>query len=233
MTISKHRYRNAVPICCQPWVDTDSTTKGPPRRCSTRPSGPSPSRASTPFRCARWPTTPARQHGRSTPCSNHEGWAGRRPRPARLHSPPARHRDAASDRPTCSRPRRGGPRLPTVRARAPGALLDRIPPCRPGHLAALRAAAIDALVVLDKRFEALADADLLCGRSIAEASTQFRALCEGVAWTELRGNPLPPDPERFWRNAFHALITGLAIPPPRAQRRTTRSRRAAASTSRD
>jgi hypothetical protein len=42
-----------------------------------------------------------------------------------------------------------------------------------------------------------------------------------VAWTELRGNPLPPDPERFWRNAFHALITGFAAPPPRLLRRPT------------
>jgi hypothetical protein len=74
-------------------------------------------------------------------------------------------------------------------------------------------AAADALAVLDQRFEPLAAADLLGGRSIAEASTQFRALGEGVAWTELRGNPLPPHPERFWRNAFHALIRGFAAAP--------------------
>ena len=77
-----------------------------------------------------------------------------------------------------------------------------------------RASAMDALAVLDKRFEPLADADLRGGRSVSEASTQFRALGEGAAWTELRGNPLPPDPERFWRNAFHALITGFTAPPP-------------------
>jgi AcrR family transcriptional regulator len=77
-----------------------------------------------------------------------------------------------------------------------------------------RAAAMDALAVLDKRFEPLADADLLGGRSVSEASTQFRALGEGVAWTELRGNPLRPDPVRFWRSAFHALITGFAAPSP-------------------
>ena len=77
-----------------------------------------------------------------------------------------------------------------------------------------RAAAMEALGVLDQRFEPLANADLLGGRSITEASTQFRALGEGAAWTELRGNPLPPDPERFWRNAFHALITGYATTPP-------------------
>ena len=74
-----------------------------------------------------------------------------------------------------------------------------------------RAAAVDALA---QRFEQLADADLLGGRSVSEASTQFRALGEGAAWTELRGNPLPPDPERFWRNAFHALITGFTAPTP-------------------
>jgi AcrR family transcriptional regulator len=88
-----------------------------------------------------------------------------------------------------------------------------------------RAAAMDALAVLDKRFEPLADADLLGGRSISEASTQFRALGEGMAWTELRGNPLPPEPERFWRSAFHALITGFATPPPDRPPRTTRRRR--------
>ena len=87
-----------------------------------------------------------------------------------------------------------------------------------------RAAAMATLAVLDKRFQPLADADLLGGRSVAEASTQFRALGEGVAWTELRGNDLPPDPERFWRNAFHALITGLAAPTPRPPRRTSRTR---------
>jgi AcrR family transcriptional regulator len=94
----------------------------------------------------------------------------------------------------------------------------------PANWPHFRAAAMDALAVLDKRFKPLADADLLGGRSVSEASTQFRALGEGVAWTELRGNPLPPDPERFWRNAFHALITGLAAPTPRRPRRTRRTR---------
>jgi AcrR family transcriptional regulator len=75
-----------------------------------------------------------------------------------------------------------------------------------------RAEAMEALAVLDKRFEPLADADLLGGRSVSEAAMQFNALCEGVAWSELRGNPLTPDPERFWRHAFHALITGFAAP---------------------
>jgi len=43
---------------------------------------------------------------------------------------------------------------------------------------------------------------------------QFDALCEGIAWMELRGNPLDPDPERFW-HAFTALGTGsLRVPRP-------------------
>lgn len=79
------------------------------------------------------------------------------------------------------------------------------------------AAATEALVVLHQRFEPLADADLLGGRSVAEAALQFHALCEGIAWTELRGNRLLPDPEHFWRNAFHALITGFAAPLPAAR----------------
>jgi AcrR family transcriptional regulator len=81
-----------------------------------------------------------------------------------------------------------------------------------------RDAAVDALAVLDTRFEPLAAAGRLGGRSIGEASMQFRALTEGAAWTELRGSPLEPDPERFWRNAFYALITGFAVPPPRPPR---------------
>jgi AcrR family transcriptional regulator len=91
-----------------------------------------------------------------------------------------------------------------------------------------RDAARDSLVVLNRRFEPLADADLLGGRSIAEASTQFRALGEGIAWTELRGNELLPDAERFWRNAFHALIAGFAAPTPTRRRRKTRTSDSAA-----
>jgi AcrR family transcriptional regulator len=89
-----------------------------------------------------------------------------------------------------------------------------------------RAARLDALAALEKRFEPLADANLLGGRSIPEATMQFALLCEGLAWGyELRGNPRPPDAERFWRNAFHALITGFAAPAPDRPRRTSRRRR--------
>jgi AcrR family transcriptional regulator len=73
-----------------------------------------------------------------------------------------------------------------------------------------RPAAVDALAVLHERFEPLARAALLGDRSVAEAASQFHALCEGIAWLELRGNPLTPDPETFWRSAFRALIAGFA-----------------------
>jgi AcrR family transcriptional regulator len=85
-----------------------------------------------------------------------------------------------------------------------------------------RTARMDALAVLHTRFEPLAAADLLGGRSIHEAAMQFHALCQGVALTELRDNPLTPDPDRFWRNAFHALITGFADSTPPRRRRSTR-----------
>jgi AcrR family transcriptional regulator len=89
-----------------------------------------------------------------------------------------------------------------------------------------RAARLDALAALETRFLPLADANLLGGRSIAEAAMQFALLCEALAWGyELRGNPKPPDAERFWRNAVHALITGFAAPMPDRRRRTSRPRR--------
>ena len=89
-----------------------------------------------------------------------------------------------------------------------------------------RAARLDALAALEKRFEPLADANLLGGRSIPEAAMQFALLCEGLAWGyELRGKPMAPDAERFWRNAVHALITGFAAPAPDRPRRTSRRRR--------
>jgi len=73
-----------------------------------------------------------------------------------------------------------------------------------------RHAAAATLTLLNERFEPLSAAGLLGGRSVADASLQFRALCEGLAWIELRGNPLGPDPEALWRSAFQALIGGFA-----------------------
>lgn len=73
-----------------------------------------------------------------------------------------------------------------------------------------RDAAGAALDVLHERFEPLSAAGLLGDRSLHEASLQFDALCEGLAWVELRGNPLTPDPQTAWRSAFRALIAGFA-----------------------
>jgi AcrR family transcriptional regulator len=73
-----------------------------------------------------------------------------------------------------------------------------------------RPAASEALAVLHKRFEPLADAGLLGGRSVPEAALQFHSLCEGLASVELRGISLAPDPDTFWRSAVQALIAGFA-----------------------
>ena len=70
-------------------------------------------------------------------------------------------------------------------------------------------AAMDTLAVLYQRFEPLAAQDLLGGRAVSEAAWQFHALCEGLAALELRGTPLGGDPERLWRNAVHALVSGF------------------------
>ena len=53
------------------------------------------------------------------------------------------------------------------------------------------------------------------GRTVRDATTQFHALCEGLAALELREALPPKDAERIWRDALTALIAGLAITPPR------------------
>jgi len=55
----------------------------------------------------------------------------------------------------------------------------------------------------------LEEADLLGGRSIRDAATQFHALCEGLAALELRGQIGPDDGERVWREAIGALVAGF------------------------
>lgn len=77
-----------------------------------------------------------------------------------------------------------------------------------------RDAADEAFGTLVQWFEPLAAQGLLGDRTEYLAAQQFDALCEGLAWMELRGNPLPPDPETFWRSAFTALVTGFAAPSP-------------------
>ena len=76
-----------------------------------------------------------------------------------------------------------------------------------------RDAAAEAFGALQLWFEPLAAQGLLGDRTAADAAIQFDALCEGIAWMELRGNPLRPDPESFWRSAVTALVTGFTSPP--------------------
>lgn len=75
-----------------------------------------------------------------------------------------------------------------------------------------RDAAAESFATLVRWFEPLATKGLLGDRTANEAAQQFDALCEGLAWMELRGNPLRPDPEAFWRSALTALVTGFASP---------------------
>ena len=72
-----------------------------------------------------------------------------------------------------------------------------------------RATAAEALSALTRRFEPLAAAGLLGGRSVPEAVLAFHGLCEGMAVVELRGVPFDVDHERLWRDAFQALLTGF------------------------
>lgn len=80
----------------------------------------------------------------------------------------------------------------------------------------VEAAQQQALVMLQQRIQAAADAGYIQGRAVPEATVQFHALCEGLAALELRAKPQSPPQldERIWRNAFDALMTGFAHPPP-------------------
>ena len=70
-------------------------------------------------------------------------------------------------------------------------------------------AAAEAFAALHDRVATLGDLGLLGGRSTRDAATQFHSLCEGLAAVELRGTPMGQSPERFWCDAFHALLVGF------------------------
>ena len=70
-------------------------------------------------------------------------------------------------------------------------------------------AADEAWSQLTPRVERLGDR--LGGRTVADATLQFHALCEGLATVELRGIRAPLDAERLWRDALRALIRGFAV----------------------
>jgi AcrR family transcriptional regulator len=78
-----------------------------------------------------------------------------------------------------------------------------------------RAAASEARAVLSRRLARLQDRELLGGRTVADASIQFHALCEGLAALELRDALPGHDAERIWRDGLTGLIAGFAITPPR------------------
>jgi len=82
----------------------------------------------------------------------------------------------------------------------------------PGSSPTVRAAAGTALDELKRTVRRLADADLLGGRSIDDATLQFHALCEGFAALELRGAIAPAEAEWIWREGLSALVTGFAGP---------------------
>jgi AcrR family transcriptional regulator len=81
----------------------------------------------------------------------------------------------------------------------------------------------DALAGLYRRFEPVASAGLLGGRTLLEAVMAYSCLCEGMAALELRATHYPPDPEHVWRQAVQALVNGFATSPthrpPRRHRR--------------
>jgi AcrR family transcriptional regulator len=65
--------------------------------------------------------------------------------------------------------------------------------------------------LLERRFERLRDDGRLHGRTVTEAAVEFNAMCEGLGNAELRGGTMVRgDQERIWRDAFTALIAGLA-----------------------
>ena len=84
-----------------------------------------------------------------------------------------------------------------------------------------RAAANDVLAVLSRRVARLQDGELLAGRTVRDATTQFHALCEGLAALELREALPAKDAERIWRDALTALISGFTTTPPRLAPGTT------------
>ena len=68
------------------------------------------------------------------------------------------------------------------------------------------------MAVLHGRIARLEPGGRLGDRSVADAATEFHALCEGLAAIELRGMLRAGEMERIWRNALAALVRGWAVP---------------------
>jgi AcrR family transcriptional regulator len=82
----------------------------------------------------------------------------------------------------------------------------------PSELAqGFRGAAEHALGGLQSRVARLADAGQLGARTLADASCEFHALCEGLAALELRCAIPQDEAERIWRDALAALVAGWGV----------------------
>jgi AcrR family transcriptional regulator len=81
----------------------------------------------------------------------------------------------------------------------------------PNLVAGFRDAAARGLDALRSRFARLEAADLLGGRSTADAALEFHALCEGLGGLELRGLLPSGSEERIWREALGALVYGFRV----------------------
>jgi AcrR family transcriptional regulator len=73
---------------------------------------------------------------------------------------------------------------------------------------AIGAAAERALVPLHRRVGRLLDAGGLGARSMADATLQFHATCEGLAAVELRRLVSPADGPLLWTDTLHCLVAG-------------------------
>ena len=74
-----------------------------------------------------------------------------------------------------------------------------------------RGAAQHALEGLQSRVARLAEVGQLGARTLADASCEFHALCEGLAALELRCAIPQDEAERIWRDALAALVAGWGI----------------------
>jgi AcrR family transcriptional regulator len=82
----------------------------------------------------------------------------------------------------------------------------------------VRATASEGFALLCDRVQRLADLDQLGGRQVAVATTEFNAMCQGLATTELRSPYLlGADPEHAWRDAFETLVSGFRGPVAQRQ----------------
>jgi AcrR family transcriptional regulator len=82
----------------------------------------------------------------------------------------------------------------------------------PSELAqGFRGAAEHALEGLQSRVARLAEAGQLGARTLADASCEFHALCEGLAALEVRCAIPQDEAERIWRDALAALMAGWGV----------------------